>query len=68
MLETRQQTVDFYRRIVQDLRAWQPSAPKLPSEPEEAPVTPTAEPPPFSDEGEREPGQGVDPADAASQT
>jgi hypothetical protein len=61
VLETRQQTVDFYRRIVQDLRAWQPSAPKLPAEPEEAPITPAAEPPLFSAEGERAPGEAVDP-------
>ena len=67
VLETRQQTVDFYRRIVQDLRAWQPSAPKLPSEPEETPVTPAAEPPRFSAEGEREPGDAIDPSTATGQ-
>jgi hypothetical protein len=61
VLETRQQAVDFYRRIVQDLRAWQASAPKLPNEPEKAPETPTAEPPPFSAEDEREAGEAVDP-------
>jgi hypothetical protein len=66
VLETRQQTVDFYRRIVQDLRAWQPSAPKLPAEPEEVPVTPAAEPPAFSGEGEREPGEAVDSAAAGT--
>jgi len=32
VLETRQQAVDFYRNIVQDIRAWQPPAPKLPDE------------------------------------
>ena len=63
VLDTRQQTVDFYRRIVQDLRGWQPSAPKLPVEPEEAPLTPAAEPPPFSAEREREPGEAIDPAE-----
>jgi hypothetical protein len=61
VLETRQQTVDFYRRIVQDLRPWQPSAPKLPAEPEVAPATPTPEPPPFSAD-EREAGDAVDPS------
>jgi hypothetical protein len=61
VLETRQQAVDFYRRIVQDLRAWQPSAPKLPEEPETVPATPAAEPPAFSVE-ERYPGEAVDPA------
>ena len=65
VLETRQQTVDFYRRIVQDLRAWQPSAPKLPAEPDRAPVTPAPEPPPFSAERERDPGEALDPAASA---
>ena len=63
VLETRQQAVDFYRRIVQDLRAWQPSAPKLPDEPDDVPETPEPEPPPFSAE-EREPGEAVDPPGA----
>ena len=61
VLETRQQAVDFYRRIVQDLRSWQPSAPKLPEEPEAVPATPEPEPPPFSAE-ERDAGEAVDPA------
>ena len=56
VLETRKQAVGFYRGIVQDLRAWQPSAPKLPAEPDEVPEEPTAEPPPFSAEDEREAG------------
>ena len=64
VLETRKQAVDFYRGIVQDLRTWQPSAPKLPAEPEEVPETPTAEPPPFSVPEEREAGEAVDPAGA----
>jgi hypothetical protein len=60
--ETRKQAVDFYRGIVQNLRAWQPPPPKLPAEPDEKPPeTPTAEPPPFSVE-EREVGEGTDPA------
>lgn len=33
--DTRQQAVDFYRELVQDLRAWQAPAPKLPAEPDE---------------------------------
>jgi hypothetical protein len=60
VLETRQQAVDFSRRIVQDLRAWQPSAPKLPEQPDTVPVTPESEPPPFSAE-DREAGEAVDP-------
>jgi hypothetical protein len=59
VLETRQQAVDFYRRIVQDLSAWQPSAPKLPDEPDDVPEAPEPEPPPFSAD-EREPGEAVD--------
>jgi hypothetical protein len=56
VLETGQQAVDFYRRIVQDLRAWQPSAPKLPDEPDE----PKPGPPPFSAEV-GDPAETVDP-------
>jgi hypothetical protein len=63
VLETRQQAVDFYRRIVQHLRPWQPSAPKLPAEPEETTAAPTAEPPAFSAD-ERDPGEAVDPSAA----
>jgi hypothetical protein len=59
--ETRQQTVDFYRDLVQDLRAWQPTAPKLPAEPKDVPSTPQPSPPPFSAPEERDPGEGVDP-------
>jgi hypothetical protein len=65
VLETRQQAVDFYRRIVQDLRAWQPSAPKLPAEPDDLPETPEPEPPPFSAE-DRDPGEAVDPPGATA--
>jgi hypothetical protein len=64
VLETRRQAVGFYRGIVQDLRAWQPSAPKLPAERDEVPEEPTAEPPPFSAADEREAGEAVDPAGA----
>src|SRR5215211_5987644 len=59
--ETRQQTVAFYRDLVQDLRPWRAAPPKLPDEPAEVPETATAEPPPFTDE-QREPGDAVAPA------
>jgi hypothetical protein len=61
--ETRKQTVDFYRSLVQNLRGWQPPAPKLPDEPalEQVPDTPTPEPAPFTAD-EREPGEARDPA------
>ena len=60
--ETRQQAVDFYRVLVQNLRAWQPAPPKLPEQPpeEKAPETPVPEPPPFSAD-EREVGEGDEP-------
>jgi hypothetical protein len=61
VLETRQQAVDFYRRIVQGLRPWQATAPRLPAEPDEVPESAEAEPPPFSADAEREPGDAVDP-------
>jgi hypothetical protein len=67
VLETRQQAVDFYRRIVQNLRAWQPSAPKLPDEPDDVPATPEPSPPPFGVE-ERDPGEAVDPPGAKTYT
>jgi hypothetical protein len=54
VLETRKQAIDFYRELVQNLRAWRPSAPKLPEEPEEETTAPQAEPPVFSSPG-REP-------------
>lgn len=47
--ETRRQAIDFYRDIVQNLRAWQPPAPKLPPEKEEeAPRPALPNPPAFS--------------------
>jgi hypothetical protein len=60
--ETRQQAVDFYRVLVQNLRAWQPAPPKLPDQPPEmkVPETPVPEPPPFSAD-QREAGEAVDP-------
>lgn len=54
--ETRQQTIAFYRDLVQDLRPWRASAPKLPDEPAEVPATATSDPPLFSGE-DREPGE-----------
>jgi hypothetical protein len=62
--DTRQQTFDFYRAIVQGLKPWQTPAPKLREpEPEKLPLTPQAEPPPFVAADEREVGDAVEPAD-----
>jgi hypothetical protein len=62
--DTRAQTFDFYRDIVQELRAWQPRAPRLPDElePEELPQTPTPQPPAFIAADDREIGSACDPA------
>lgn len=45
--ETRRQVLDFYSEVVQDMKAWQPRAPKLPDLPQQIPKTPQPEPPPF---------------------
>jgi hypothetical protein len=61
--ETRQQVIDFYAEVVQDLSPWQPRAPKLPPRPEEVPETPQAEPPPFVAADEREIGEASLPSE-----
>ncbi|MDX6671983.1 MAG: hypothetical protein QOI91_2346 [Solirubrobacteraceae bacterium] len=65
---TRKQAIDFYRDIVQGLRAWQPPAPQLPPEaPAPTPSPARPEPPPFSSPEERDPGEGTDAASPAVQ-
>jgi hypothetical protein len=54
VLETRRQAVDFYRELVQDLRPWRASAPRLPDDKDDAPTAASSEPPAFSSE-ERDP-------------
>lgn len=56
--ETRQQTIDFYRELVQNLRLWRAAPPKLPDEPEEIPEIATSEPPQFTTEEGRSPTEG----------
>ncbi|MGH2946527.1 MAG: stress response protein [Solirubrobacteraceae bacterium] len=56
VLETRKQMIDFYRELVQDLRAWRPSAPKLPEEPEEEESRAQEPEPPAFTSPSREPG------------
>jgi hypothetical protein len=59
VLETRKQAIDFYRDLVQNLRPWRATPPKLPDEPpEETPETPTPDPPAFSAAEVREPTDG----------
>ena len=53
--------IDFYREIVQTLKPWQAKAPKLPEPPDEVPVSPQAEPPPFVAADEREVGEAATP-------
>jgi len=47
--DSRQQALDFYRSVVQQLRAWAASAPKLSTAGEPATKEATPEPPPFAD-------------------
>jgi hypothetical protein len=58
VLETRKQAIDFYRELVQNLRPWRASAPKLPDEPPEATQPAQPDPPAFSVTGTRDPTQG----------
>jgi hypothetical protein len=60
VLESKQQTSDFYRSIVQGLRAWAPAAPKLPAAATAASPAASPEPPPFTS-GERDFGEAVEP-------
>ena len=63
VLEAKLQTTDFYRLIVQNLRLWMPTPPKLPAAPSPsiAPVETSPEPPPFTGP-EREFGELTEPA------
>lgn len=60
--ETRAQTFDFYRDLVQGLKRWQPRAPKLrEAEPDVESERPQPDPPPFGNPG-REIGEAEDPS------
>jgi hypothetical protein len=60
--ETRAQTFDFYRELVQTLKPWQARAPRLREDPpaHEVPATPQTDPPPFVAD-DRDPGEASDP-------
>jgi hypothetical protein len=60
VLESKNQTSDFYRSIVQGLRAWAPVAPKLPAAVTAATPAASPEPPPFTS-GDREFGEALEP-------
>ncbi len=59
--ESKQQTNEFYRAIVQGLRAWAPAAPRLPAKPESVPALASPQPPPFSSD-DREFGDAMEPS------
>jgi hypothetical protein len=59
--ETRAQTFDFYRDIVQQLKAWQPRPPKLRGQGGEVPEAPSSQPPSFEQADQREVGEADDP-------
>ena len=46
--ENRRQVIDFYREILQNLKAWQAKPPKLPDRAAETPETPKSGPPSFA--------------------
>jgi hypothetical protein len=59
VLESKQQTSEFYGAIVQGLRAWAPAAPKLPASPSAAKPEASPEPPPFTSD-DREFGEATE--------
>ncbi|MDQ3092287.1 MAG: stress response protein [Actinomycetota bacterium] len=63
--ETRAQTFDFYRELVQNLKLWQARPPKLRDTPEadEVPESPQPDPPPFVASDEHEVGEASNPAE-----
>jgi hypothetical protein len=61
--ETRVQTFDFYRDLVQNLKTWQARAPRLREPSNDLVDAPSSEPPPFVTE-ERVAGEAPDPAAA----
>ena len=66
--ETREQTFDFYRDLVQNLKVWQARPPKLREAPQadEVPEAPQPDPPPFVAAAEREAGEGTNVADESN--
>jgi hypothetical protein len=61
--ETRNQIVDFYGDLVQNLKPWQARAPRLrEAELEEPEAVAQPDPPPFSQVETRDPGTAVEPA------
>jgi hypothetical protein len=60
--ETRAQTFDFYRDIVQHMKTWQARPPKLHGpQPDVVPEAPSPDPPRFADADLREVAEAIDP-------
>lgn len=59
--ESKQHVLDFYRVVVQQIKPWAATAPKLPSPPEGSEPEASPRPPDFSAEDARDPGEGRDP-------
>lgn len=58
--ETRAQTFDFYRDIVQQLKVWQARPPKLRGKEADVTQAPSPEPPPFEQADVQEAGEATD--------
>ncbi len=58
--ESKKQALDFYREVVQGLRAWSPSAPRLPEQSADSSPLASPDPPSFGD-GERDFGEATQP-------
>jgi hypothetical protein len=63
--ETRRQVLDFYGEVIQQLKPWQPRAPRLPEPPVEVPERPQAEPPPFGAVDDRDVGEATTPLESS---
>lgn len=61
--DTRQQLIDFYGDVLQNVHAWQPAPRRLPATPRPVEVSPQPDPPPFAAASEREVGEGRLPYD-----
>lgn len=63
VLESRTQTIQFYRSVLQQLRPWAAAAPKLPEPPRDGDLVTSPEPPDHSATEARDVGEGIDAAD-----
>ena len=61
--ESKGQVLDFYRAVVQRIKPWTATAPKLPSPPDASEPEASPRPPDFSAEDARDPGEGRDPSE-----